>query len=397
VVTSIPNSPTGVSASQTAICSGTSISLSATCASGTINWYNAATGGNALGTGNAFAQSPTVNTTYYASCEYGTCSSSRVATSQVVVTNQPTEVSANQTAICSGTSISLSATCASGTINWYNAASGGTALGTGNAFSQSPTVNTIYYTSCENGFCSSSRVATSQVVVTSIPNSPTGVSASQTAICNGISISLSATCSSGTINWYNSSSGGNVLGTGNAFAQSPTVNTTFYASCENISCKSNRVATSQVVVTTLPSLPTGVSVSQTAICSGTSISLSATCSSGTINWYNAATAGTLLGTGNTFVQSPTLNSTYYASCENGSCRSSRVATSLVLVNPQTINLTTDISNGTVIIPTIQTITATNKIISPAKVIYRAGNAIFLNTGFEAQNGTTFIAQIGGCN
>ena len=65
---------------------------------------------------------------------------------------------------------------------------------------------------------------------------------------------------------------------------------------------------------------------------------------------------------------------------------------LVLVNP------TDNYNSNIgIKQASQTITATNKINSPAKVIYQAGKNIVLNAGFEANSNATFQAKITGCN
>ncbi len=81
-----------------------------------------------------------------------------------------------------------------------------------------------------------------------IPNPPTSVSVSSTAICSGSSILLSATCATGTLIWYNTAISGTALGSGTAFSQSPIANTTYYASCEIANCKSTRVATNQVNV-----------------------------------------------------------------------------------------------------------------------------------------------------
>ncbi|MBA4852405.1 S-layer family protein [Emticicia sp. BO119] len=80
----LPN-PTGVSANRLIICSGGSVSLSATCATGTITWYNQITGGVSIGTGSPLTQNPTITTTYYASCKNPGCESSRVATIAVTV------------------------------------------------------------------------------------------------------------------------------------------------------------------------------------------------------------------------------------------------------------------------------------------------------------------------
>jgi hypothetical protein len=125
--------------------------------------------------------------------------------------------------------------------------------------------------------------------------------------------------------------------------------------------------------------------------------LTATCITGSITWYNAATGGTALGTGTGLSQTPASSITYYASCEIVNCKSARVATNQVTVLPQTNSITSNISTGTSILQASQTINASNKIISPANVTYKAGNSISLNSGFEAQTGSVFVAQIQGCN
>lgn len=78
---------------------------------------------------------------------------------------------------------------------------------------------------------------------------------------------------------------------------------------------------------------------------------------------------------------------------NGSSLSS-VTASLNLVSP-----TNDITGGggTTTNQASQTITATNKVLSPANTIYKAGNSILLNAGFQANSSSVFKAEIVGCN
>jgi hypothetical protein len=145
------------------------------------------------------------------------------------------------------------------------------------------------------------------------------------------------------------------------------------------------------------SVPTGISVSSREICLPTNITLSASCAVGLPTWYSQATGGTALGTGVSFVHSPNTNTTYYVACANPCATSNRLSTSEVVVvnSAATLDLTSDFNtNATQIANT--TLTATNKIIDPARVIYKAVNSVTLNQGFEAKNGSTFLAQIGGC-
>jgi Ig-like domain CHU_C associated len=83
--------PTAVSNSKNNICTGVSTSLSATCAVGTVKWYDQTTGGTLLATGSPYAVSPSVTTTYYAACENTTCFSSRVSQTITVVSANATQ------------------------------------------------------------------------------------------------------------------------------------------------------------------------------------------------------------------------------------------------------------------------------------------------------------------
>lgn len=382
------------------ICLNTSTSLSATCAVGTVKWY-AANGTTLLHSGLPF-ETPVLNanTTYKTLCESNTCIS---AFTDVVVTIAPVVTTPTGTAnvsICYNTTAALAASCASGTVKWYN--SDGTALqGTGSPFvTPGLSSNTPYKVRCESGGVPDCASAFVDVIVTVAPaiSIPAAVSVSSTAICSGTNITLSATCAAGTVTWYNQQTGGTAIGTASPLVQSPLITTTYYVSCGNSTCESARVATNQVVVTTQPTIPTGVSVSSTAICSGSSISLSASCGIGTITWYSQQTGGTAVGTGTNFSRSPTTNTTYYVSCKNGVCETSRVATSVITVTTtsSTYTLTSNISSGNTSYIATQTITAINKVISPANAVYKAAKAIMLNPGFEAENGTVFRAYIGGC-
>jgi len=68
------------------------------------------------------------------------------------------------------------------------------------------------------------------------------------------------------------------------------------------------------------------------------------------------------------------------------------AASIVLISP-TNNISTNIG----VIQANSAITASNDIISPGRAIFRAGNGINLEPGFQVNAGSVFTAQIGACN
>jgi ELWxxDGT repeat protein len=352
-VAGIPSAsnPTLVSASPTSICVGSNVSLTATCAAGTVTWYNQASGGTSIGTGSPLTKSPTVTTTYYASCfvsgaptriAIGGSESSRVSAGTVTVTSipsNPTSVSVNKTSVCTGEAVSLTATCSSGTVTWYIETS---AIGTGTGLTHVPTdEQTRYFAKCINGSCESNFVAVDGVTVNPLPDFPTDVSVNDTNICVGTAVTLSANCSAGTLTWYTQATGGSAIGIDTDLSQSPTENTIYYAACVGEFCESVRVATTEVNVTAMPGIPTDVLVNKTSIFTGTTVYLTATCSSGTVTWYNQATEGDAIGTGSGLSIAPSTTTTYYASCKNGSCESSREATSEITV--ATLTDPTDVS------------------------------------------------------
>ncbi|QJW88225.1 hypothetical protein HNV11_01935 [Spirosoma taeanense] len=76
--------------------------------------------------------------------------------------------------------------------------------------------------------------------------------------------------------------------------------------------------------------------SSTTICSGTTAALSASgCTGGTIRWYDAATGGTVLATTSAWVTPAlTASTTYYVSCTQGECESTRTTVTVtVRANP----------------------------------------------------------------
>ncbi|WP_460474422.1 Ig-like domain-containing protein, partial [Emticicia fontis] len=177
----------------------------------------------------------------------------------------PTSVSVNNASICTGNSVSLTANaCASGTLTWYNQATGGTAIGTGSPLSQSPTVNTTYYASCKDGSCESSRASTGLVTVNSNPGAPTSpIATPATIVVSGITTLTASGCDSpSSITWYDTANSATALPN-----NTPTIssNKTFFARCTDTNtCVSTPSTTVSVTYCTPLSLsPGNVSITWT--------------------------------------------------------------------------------------------------------------------------------------
>lgn len=301
-------------------CGAGSITLSATASTGYVNWYDAPTGGNLLGTTatpSSYQQYFAETTTYYVTALNGVCESAQRIPVTATVTTVPTLSSTTPASRCGNGSLTLQAAATTGTIRWYDSASGGSILATGTSFTTPYlTSTTPYYVEVANGTCTSPRTE----VFATINEVPTIDSTTPASRCNAGTVTLGATASSGTINWYSSPTGGTLLASGNSFTTpSISATTTYYVEVTDGTCTSARTA----VTATVNNVPTITSTTPANSCGAASVTLYASTNQGTINWYNVPTGGTALATGTSFT-TPVLSetTTYYVEAIDGSCGSS---------------------------------------------------------------------------
>ncbi|MFT5886592.1 MAG: hypothetical protein ACI9IP_003060 [Arcticibacterium sp.] len=148
-----------------------------------------------------------------------------------------------------------------------------------------------------------------------------------------------------------------------------------------------------------PSPPNISTSTNILINKGQSISFSSTAcvSPYVLEWQNASTASTLMA-------SPTDTSSYFAFCKNSNCYSGTSNTIKVNVIPDCPNSFTlvssldDINYGSSSFNFFAStsIKASHKIFNPSGAIFKAGQKITLNPGFEIKAGSVFSATIGGC-
>ncbi|MFM7019787.1 MAG: putative Ig domain-containing protein [Aquirufa sp.] len=159
------------------------------------------------------------------------------------------------------------------------------------------------------------------VSVTSLPTIDAVVGGER---CSTGTVDLSASSSAGsTLEWYAALTGGSALATTSTFT-TPSITSTrsyYVGAVTSNNCRSaSRTAVQATVNTTLPAISSTNSLQASSTrCDAGSVTLTATASTGgvTINWYSAATGGTLLGTGASFV-TPVISTTttYYAQATN---------------------------------------------------------------------------------
>jgi gliding motility-associated-like protein len=133
-------------------------------------------------------------------------------------------------------------------------------------------------------------------------------------ICGSGIFTLQANSATGTINWYDASSGGNFLGTGDNYT-TPSINTTttYYV---DYGCP-NRIP----IIANVNTIPNITSpITPISKCGSGTVTLQANSNVGIINWYANATGGSILATVTSFTTpNLTANSTYYAEAFNNGC------------------------------------------------------------------------------
>ena len=135
--------------------------------------------------------------------------------------------------------------------------------------------------------------------------------------CDAGTVTLKATATAGTINWYDEITGGNYMGNGPNFT-SPILTTTrsFYVETASVGCTTTRTAVEAKIINT----PTITSTNSPATnCGPGYITLKATTSEGYINWYSQSN-GASIGVGSSFTTGTIeSNTTYYAEAVNEGC------------------------------------------------------------------------------
>jgi sugar lactone lactonase YvrE/CO dehydrogenase/acetyl-CoA synthase epsilon subunit len=312
VTINITTAPTA--SAQTFNNSATVANLTATGAA--LQWYNVATGGAALASTTALSSG-----NYYVSQTLNSCESSRTLV-VVTINTAPGAPTASAQAFCNGATVNdLVATGVS--LQWYNVATGGTALAsttglsTGNYY-VSQTVNSI------------ESVRTTVPVAINTTIAPAALA--QTFSGSATVANLAATGTA--LQWYAFATGGTALPSNTALSTG-----NYYVSQTLNSCESTRTLVT-VTINTAPAAPTALA--QT-FCNGATVDdLIATGTS--LQWYTSATGGTALA-----LTVALSNGNYYVSQTVNSIESSRttVAVTITTTNTPTASVQTFCNAATV--------------------------------------------------
>ena len=319
VVNTVPSTP--VVAAPDSICAGNQATLTATAPGGTYKWYDVPTGGSPIYTGDSYV-TPVLNDTktYYVEVESSSsCTSTSRKAVKVNVNAIPIAPAViGGATICAGNSITLTAVAPGGTYKWYDSPTGGSPFYTGDKYVTPVLTSTkVYYVEVESASkCTSTSRTVVTVNVNTVPHSP--VVTGPDSICAGNSATLTATAPGGTYKWYETSTGGAVVFTGDVF-HTPALNTTktYYVEVESaVSCTSVLRTAVTVYVNKVP-VPPIIAYPDT-ICANNIAHLVAIAPGGTYKWYDVETGGTPIYKGENYTPVLSDTKTYYVEVESGS-------------------------------------------------------------------------------
>lgn len=211
-----------VKASATAVCANQNVSLAAGgCEKAKLLWSTGTTGSEII-------VRPSQTTVVSVTCLGGICSANNTASTTITVVAPPSSptITGSQTA-CFGGVISLTAVCETGTALWNGASRDGVFVGTA---SRSGVL--MYMAICTNAI----NCATSSIHSVTVAAPPVISASSNTAVCVGEPLTLTASCSTGEVVWNNAVSG-------NSFVVNTSVAgiNTISISCSNAAGCSNQV------------------------------------------------------------------------------------------------------------------------------------------------------------
>ncbi len=354
-----------LSQSSTAICSGGSITLTASASGGIAPFaYGWSTGET--------TSSVNVNKpgTYTVSVSDKTPGCKPVIKNIIIsVSSAPNAPTAKSVIACPNNSVTLTATAPGGVYQWYDAPVGGNFLASGATYTTPPIlVSAYYYVETTLSGCTSPRTA----VGVFLNSKPLGTS---DYICAGTVANLSVS-KGDSYTWYDAISGGNILTTSQIYTTPVlTTTTTYYVVVITNGCVNAPTAVT-AYVTPFPQAPTA---SSAVVCSGSSADLHASGTSGVYNWYDTPSGGIPIISSPDYT-TPTLTATtiYYVENSINQCVSPRTPVT-VTVNP--IPTAPVSQNTTVCYGTSATLTASTSTSGTCQWYHAAAGGPLLATGF----------------
>ncbi len=245
--------PPVVTASSPFICSGNTMTLTASGSIGSYYWYATLSSGVPLHVGTTFTTPSLISTTTYyvaAVSLWPFCFSARTPVTVTVNPVPPAPaVSVMPVVLCTGGTAVLTASAQGGTFEWFTALTGGTSIHIGSVFTTPPLPSSVtYYVQNTLNGCTGSRAAV-PLTVNPIPDAPTA-SATPSVIYAGMTSNLTATAPGGNYMWYDAPWGGTLLHAGADYTTPAlSATTTFYVQTTVAGCTGQRTDVTVGVIT----------------------------------------------------------------------------------------------------------------------------------------------------
>ncbi|MGB1315493.1 MAG: T9SS type A sorting domain-containing protein, partial [Chitinophagales bacterium] len=409
-----------ISESANNVCEGTSVIFTTNVTNaGTSPVYQWKVNGNNVGTSSATYTSNTLMNGDVVTCQYtsvNACSGSNTVNSNSITMSVETEVTptvsinASTTTICSGTSVSFTATATNeGTTPVYQWKVNGVDVGTNSSTFISNTLADNDVVSCvltSSVSCVSSANASSNSITMSVGSNATptiSITSSASSICTGENVTFNATTTNGgtTPVYQWKLNGANVGTNATSFASSSLANGDVVTCVltSNANCVSSTTANSNaitIIVNTAVTPSVTMTASASSICSGDNVTFNATATNGgTIPMYQWKLNGNDVGTNSSSYANNALNdgdAVTVVMTSSITCTSVPTATAspvTITVNPSTtptISITasqTSVCDGS---PILFTASVTNEGANPVYEWYR--NATLVGTNSATLNIST---------
>jgi len=305
------------------VCAGSKANLKASSDIGNLRWFTSPTGGIPIHSGPIY-QTPVLNadTSFYVEAINGQCIlKPRVKVEALVGSDfaPVPPILSNDTTVCLSATGSLNFTATPGSglsVRWFSAASGGTPITLGSTYNYVPYKREVitFYADAFNGVCGSTR----EGVTLTVEDYPTISTVFSDTICLGDSSTLGIILPFGEANWFDASTGGNLVTSGENYKYLPKSNTTFYIQGVSGNCVNPNLKEVSTQVNTFPEFS---KLWGDTICSKNQATLYASLAApGTITWFETDTGKVALSTGNSYM-TQVLNGSkkYFASTEYMGC------------------------------------------------------------------------------
>jgi hypothetical protein len=374
VTVNVPVTPSvSITANQTTICSGTTITFTAVPVNGgTSPSYQWRKNGNNVGTNaSTFSDNTLVNgdvvscvLTSNATCISTTTASSNSITLTVNSAVPSVSITSTQTSICAGTNVTFTATPINGgTSPIYQWRKNGNNVGTNaSTYSDNALANNDVITCVltSNANCASTAPVTSNsinIIVTTVSTPTISIAASQNNICSGVSVTFTASITGGGTNpIYQWRRNGVNVGTNASTYSSNILTNGDLITCQltsNLPCATSSTIASNTVSMVINAIVTPsitISTPQTSICAGSSVVFTATTNNaGTNPTYQWRKNGNNVGTNSSTYTDAALAQNDIITCvitSNANCASPINVTSNIIRMLVTANVTPSVTIST---------------------------------------------------